>query len=128
MMPNPFGLRVNGRTTGVDCTAIPSVDVVSCMSGRCVVESCVSGWVVDAEGSGCIREQSIGGDEHNPRGIASQLHQNETESHSVRPHSNWRIADYRSVIDRADSVTPRDASPIQFTEDWTRIPDYRRRI
>ncbi|KAI0717362.1 hypothetical protein C8T65DRAFT_694256 [Cerioporus squamosus] len=134
MMPNPFGFRVNDRASGVDCTAIPFVDSVSCSVGRCVVQSCLSGWTVDAQGTGCMQEQSIRGDASTllvqtlRRSLALESHHNGTgddNGHNLKPHSDvsWRVPDIRSEVVHEDRTQP---ASMQFKEDWTRIPDYRR--
>ncbi|KIP11691.1 hypothetical protein PHLGIDRAFT_99111 [Phlebiopsis gigantea 11061_1 CR5-6] len=45
-----------GRTPahGVDCTAIPGVMDVSCVTGSCVVRRCQPGYVVSLDGSFCL--------------------------------------------------------------------------
>ncbi|KAI0348169.1 hypothetical protein BDW22DRAFT_61052 [Trametopsis cervina] len=51
-----------GRTPalGVDCTAIPGVMDVSCISGSCSVQRCQPGFEVTADGAYCIRDGSAG--------------------------------------------------------------------
>ncbi|RPD65510.1 hypothetical protein L226DRAFT_609627 [Lentinus tigrinus ALCF2SS1-7] len=140
ILPSPFGLRANDRATAVDCTAIPSVDAVSCMSGKCIIQSCLPGWTVDAEGTGCIREQSAVPqaqyisqaplDKRTRRSLALQSHPNGTSSQGVKPHSNWRIPDYRSEPegDYVDRASNDDGAAMRLKEDWTRIPDIRRQV
>lgn len=43
---------LSGAAQGVDCTAIPFADAVSCVSGRCVVQSCEKGY--KAVGHTCL--------------------------------------------------------------------------
>lgn len=38
---------------GKDCTAIPGVADVSCISGECVVERCMSGYALSRDGTHC---------------------------------------------------------------------------
>lgn len=47
----PFG-RTPAR--GVDCTAIPGVMDVSCVTGSCVVRRCQPGYTVSLDGSYCL--------------------------------------------------------------------------
>lgn len=56
-IPNPF----LGATTaaGTDCSSIPGVNRVSCVTGRCAVYSCGEGWVVNGSGDGCVRASAV---------------------------------------------------------------------
>jgi hypothetical protein len=40
--------------TGVDCTAIPGVHDVSCVSSRCVVQRCKESFIVSADRTECV--------------------------------------------------------------------------
>ncbi|KAN0135205.1 hypothetical protein V8E53_007096 [Lactarius tabidus] len=54
---------------GQDCTALPGVADVSCLSGGCVVHRCMSGYALSRDGTSCIsiRAQTINyGLEHRP--------------------------------------------------------------
>ena len=42
---------------GKDCTALPGVADVSCLSGECVVRRCLSGYALSREGTSCISTQ-----------------------------------------------------------------------
>ena len=56
-IPNPF---LKGATaTGTDCSSIPGVNRVSCVSGSCAVYSCSEGWVVNSSGDGCTRASTV---------------------------------------------------------------------
>ena len=56
-MPNPF---LKGATaTGTDCSSIPGVSRVSCVSGSCAVYSCSDGWAVNSSGDGCVRVSTV---------------------------------------------------------------------
>ena len=140
-IPSPFGLRFGDRASGVDCTVIPYVDAVSCASGRCTVQSCLAGWAVNAEQSGCIQEQPNVQDastllELSARHDPSNTTTDESVSrHTLKPHSDylWRIPDYRSVSPEEESTDPevKEARGTRLglqrpKEDWTRIPDIRR--
>ncbi|KAI0682236.1 hypothetical protein C8Q76DRAFT_637176 [Earliella scabrosa] len=140
-IPSPFGLRFGDRASGVDCTVIPYVDAVSCASGRCTVQSCLAGWAVSAEQSGCIQEQPNVQDastllELSARHDPSNTTTDESVSrHTLKPHSDylWRIPDYRSVPPEEESTDPevKEARGTRLglqrpKEDWTRIPDIRR--
>ena len=60
MVPGPSRHHVDdGAAIGVDCTAIPHVDRVSCASGKCTVKTCIAGWVPDAKGSACVAAQLV---------------------------------------------------------------------
>ncbi|TFY74463.1 hypothetical protein EWM64_g9548, partial [Hericium alpestre] len=41
---------------GTDCTAIPGVADVSCLSGSCIVHRCLPGYVCSADSSECVRQ------------------------------------------------------------------------
>jgi hypothetical protein len=43
---------------GQDCTAIPGVADVSCLSGECVVHRCMSGYALSRDGFSCISTQA----------------------------------------------------------------------
>lgn len=53
MIPSPFAPKV--AATGVDCTAIPHVNVVDCRSSSCFVYSCKDGFVPNAAHSKCVQ-------------------------------------------------------------------------
>ncbi|KAH9919987.1 uncharacterized protein BXZ73DRAFT_104807 [Epithele typhae] len=57
MIPEPFRhphAAASQGVLGINCTAISDVDTVSCAASACVVESCLVGWAVNAERSGCL--------------------------------------------------------------------------
>ncbi|CUA70137.1 hypothetical protein RSOLAG22IIIB_00485 [Rhizoctonia solani] len=41
------------QQTGVDCSAIPGVEVVACRKGLCEVTKCISNWTISADGHAC---------------------------------------------------------------------------
>ena len=43
---------------GKDCSALPGVADVECLSGECVVRRCRLGYVPALDGTGCIRKCS----------------------------------------------------------------------
>ena len=43
---------------GQDCTAIPGVADVSCLSGECVVHLCMPGYAPSYDGTSCISTQT----------------------------------------------------------------------
>ncbi|KAI0074391.1 hypothetical protein K474DRAFT_66776 [Panus rudis PR-1116 ss-1] len=47
---------------GVDCTTIPGVADVSCVTGSCAVHRCLPGYARSTDGSFCIRKATIKGD------------------------------------------------------------------
>ncbi|OBZ77311.1 Protein priA [Grifola frondosa] len=53
IIPNPFSLASNLRVSGRDCTTISGVHDVSCVAGRCMVQSCAIGWTINTDGEGC---------------------------------------------------------------------------
>ncbi|KZT70584.1 hypothetical protein DAEQUDRAFT_725111 [Daedalea quercina L-15889] len=60
-IPSPF-LTLTGGTaaaTGIDCSAIPGISRVACVSGRCAVTSCAQGWDVNSTGDGCVRASTL---------------------------------------------------------------------
>ncbi|KAG8975270.1 hypothetical protein FRC05_006213 [Tulasnella sp. 425] len=48
-------LEVDPHTTGKDCTSIEDADRVSCVRGKCVIESCRKGYTVGLDGKSCVR-------------------------------------------------------------------------
>lgn len=44
---------------GKDCSALPGVADVSCLSGACVVRRCRPGYVLALDGTSCIRKNSL---------------------------------------------------------------------
>ncbi|KAI0700331.1 hypothetical protein BC835DRAFT_1502679 [Cytidiella melzeri] len=58
VIPNPFLSSSSSSPVGVDCGSIAHVDSVSCVSGRCVVESCQSGWEADEARLTCKKSGS----------------------------------------------------------------------
>lgn len=44
---------------GKDCSSIPGVNRVSCVSGSCAVYSCSDGWAVNSSGDGCVRTSTV---------------------------------------------------------------------
>lgn len=46
---------------GEDCTSLPGVADVSCLSGQCVVRRCLPGYVVSHDGTGCIPKRHAHG-------------------------------------------------------------------
>ncbi|CAE6427952.1 hypothetical protein ACGC1H_000739 [Rhizoctonia solani] len=42
-----------GQEPGVDCSAIPGADIVSCNQGLCEVTECIPGWMISADGHAC---------------------------------------------------------------------------
>jgi len=40
--------------TGIDCTTIPNVDSVLCVSGTCLITSCSNGFELNLDGSSCV--------------------------------------------------------------------------
>ena len=59
---------------GQDCTALPGVADVSCISGECVVRRCMSGYALSRDGSGCIP----------PQAYISRPHVDEDYIHAMR--------------------------------------------
>lgn len=51
VVPGPFSKQV---AVGKDCSAIMRADGVTCSKGRCVVESCMDGFVPSKNGSECV--------------------------------------------------------------------------
>ena len=43
---------------GKDCTALPGVADVSCLSGECVVRRCMPGHTLSREGTHCVSTQA----------------------------------------------------------------------
>ena len=52
----PFG---STPAHGVDCTAIPGVMDVACVSGQCIVRRCQPGYVVSLDGSFCLQQDVV---------------------------------------------------------------------
>lgn len=48
-----------GNALGVDCTALPFVNSVTCLSGRCIVESCAPGFVPSSDGHKCVEKSQV---------------------------------------------------------------------
>ena len=44
---------------GVDCTAIPGVEDVTCTAGACVVRRCQPGYTVSLDGSYCLQTEAL---------------------------------------------------------------------
>lgn len=44
---------------GSDCTAIPGVADVACVSGSCAVSRCEHGWKVSSDASHCLEESLV---------------------------------------------------------------------
>ncbi|KAI0360657.1 hypothetical protein OH77DRAFT_707344 [Trametes cingulata] len=128
MVPNPFADPSSGREAGVDCSAVPHVADVSCVSGTCAVRSCRAGWTVNDQGTGCV-ESSRTTDTYLPdvsrqsyhstrllvkgfrRSEASHGDMDEHTSEAGRIESLWRIPDIRFEK--------------KLEEGWVRIPDIR---
>ena len=51
---------------GQDCTAIPGVADVSCLSGECVVHRCMPGYSLSHDGTSCISTRVHGSHPHVP--------------------------------------------------------------
>ena len=61
MLPlTPFSL------IGQDCTSLPGVADVSCLSGECVVHRCMSGYSHSRDGTSCISTRVHGSQPHVP--------------------------------------------------------------
>ena len=43
---------------GQDCSALPGVADVSCRSGECVIQRCMSGYALSRDGARCISTQA----------------------------------------------------------------------
>ncbi|KAI0746815.1 hypothetical protein C8Q80DRAFT_1121532 [Daedaleopsis nitida] len=133
-IPSPFGLRYTRHIpAGVDCTAIPHVDVASCISGSCLVQSCLAGWTVNSQRSACIENHSAAPqDEDAPASIEQAVRRDllaptSLRGSPLRPHTNWRVPDIRSEkIKDHDDMRSSRLGPEQPKQDWTRIPDIRR--
>lgn len=52
----PFG---RNPARGVDCTAIPGVMDVACVSGSCIVRRCQPGYTVSLDGSYCLQTEAL---------------------------------------------------------------------
>ena len=52
----PFG---STPARGVDCTAIPGVMDVGCVSGQCIVRRCQEGYAVSLDGSYCLASDVV---------------------------------------------------------------------
>lgn len=52
MVPNPFASD-KAFIPGVDCSAIEGADEVSCVSGGCVITSCLPQWELNDDRTGC---------------------------------------------------------------------------
>lgn len=50
-------------SSGRDCTEIDYADVVGCVAGKCLVESCLEGWVPTANGRLCEPESQWNSEE-----------------------------------------------------------------
>lgn len=48
-----------GSPRGIDCTAIQGVSDVSCVSGRCIVDRCLSGYTLTDDKSFCVRDADL---------------------------------------------------------------------
>ncbi|CAE6397908.1 unnamed protein product [Rhizoctonia solani] len=42
-----------GQEPGMDCSAIPGVEVVACRKGLCEVSKCITNWMISADGHAC---------------------------------------------------------------------------
>ena len=51
MVPPPFG--VHTAQIGTNCKDLPNVDAVSCSAGKCIVESCKSGFAPSSAKDAC---------------------------------------------------------------------------
>ena len=51
MVPPPFG--VHTAKIGTNCKDLPNVDAVSCSAGKCIVESCKSGFAPSSAKDAC---------------------------------------------------------------------------
>ncbi|TBU48961.1 hypothetical protein BD309DRAFT_852760 [Dichomitus squalens] len=150
---SPLGDRSGSGPAGVNCTAISHADAVSCASGKCAIHTCLAGWSVNDEGTGCIEDQNtanastLSRDQStlsmpSRRGLPYQPQQNDSRTAPVKPHADWvrRVLNIRSMqkredqhvqvsnfdleSDHTDGVTRVGSKHINA--DWTRIPDYRR--
>ncbi|CAK5270731.1 unnamed protein product [Mycena citricolor] len=50
---------LTGQSTGVDCTTIPHVSDVSCISGGCVVHRCLPGYITSPSGDACLSKDFV---------------------------------------------------------------------
>ena len=115
------------------------------MSGKCAVQSCLTGWSVNDEGSGCIKEQNPANTpaasgksttfgSQIPRDLTYQSQQNGSHAPHVKLHPDlaWRVPDTHSGRKHENKrvKTKKDNAndiPLEhINADWTRIPDYRR--
>ncbi|KAI0646329.1 hypothetical protein C8Q79DRAFT_962113 [Trametes meyenii] len=129
-VPNPFNHISVGTDTGVDCSAIPHVDAVSCTSGICAVRSCRSGWKVNEEGTGCAEAPTTRTSGSAPLGISGDapLVSGGTASRFHGPDVLYkRIDKLGAQGSSADHFkgTPGILSEKKPHEDWVRIPDIR---
>lgn len=44
---------------GVDCTSLPGVADVSCMSGSCYIHKCMPGYQLSIDNSECMDEDTV---------------------------------------------------------------------
>ena len=44
---------------GVDCTSLPGVADVSCMSGSCYIRKCMPGYQLSIDNSECMDEDTV---------------------------------------------------------------------
>ena len=51
---------------GQDCTSLPGVADVSCLSGECVIHRCMSGYSLSRDGTRCTSTRSYGSHSHGP--------------------------------------------------------------
>lgn len=56
-IPSPFAPAAS--SAGIDCTRMPNVDTVDCVSGSCYVRSCQSGFTVSSSHDGCVTVNSV---------------------------------------------------------------------
>lgn len=53
----PFG---NGPATGVDCSSLPGVWDVQCLSGTCSVSRCLPGYTISSDNTHCVGSENLG--------------------------------------------------------------------
>ncbi|KAJ7488305.1 hypothetical protein FB451DRAFT_1391250 [Mycena latifolia] len=57
----PFGTvsSLTGESTGADCTVIPNVADVACVSGGCAIRKCLPGYKLSSSGDACVEDSSL---------------------------------------------------------------------
>ncbi|KAI0674330.1 hypothetical protein C8Q78DRAFT_1075974 [Trametes maxima] len=129
-VPSPFDHVSVSSGIGVDCSAIPHVEGVSCISGVCAVRSCRAGWIVNEEGAGCVETPTARTSGDISFGISGDaaLSSVETVRHAHRSNTLHKRADEQSAAGSYVGYirdVPEIRSEKKLHEDWVRIPDIR---